>query len=47
MYQADLISLATYVVFDVYIFVAVFYLILTIPLSLGVGYLEKRLAKSY
>lgn len=47
MYQADLISSSTFVVFDVYIFVAVFYLILTIPLSLGVGYLEKRLAKSY
>ncbi|MDQ0218813.1 amino acid ABC transporter permease [Peribacillus cavernae] len=46
MYQADLISSRTYVVFDVYIFVALFYLILTIPLSLGVGYLEKRLAKS-
>lgn len=47
MYQADLISAKTYVVFDVYIFAALFYLIITIPLSLGVGYLEKRLAKSY
>lgn len=46
MYQADLISAKTFVVFDVYIFVALFYLILTIPLSYGVGYLEKRLAKS-
>lgn len=46
MYQGDLISSRTFVVFDVYIFVALFYLILTIPLSLGVGYLEKRLAKS-
>ncbi len=46
MYQADLISAKTYVVFDVYIFAAIFYLIITIPLSLGVGYLEKRLAKS-
>ncbi|MFJ7756017.1 amino acid ABC transporter permease [Peribacillus muralis] len=46
MYQGDLISSRTFVVFDVYIFVAAFYLILTIPLSLGVGYLEKRLAKS-
>lgn len=44
MYQADLISSRTFVVFDVYIFVAVFYLIITIPLSIGVGYLEKRLA---
>ncbi|WP_349305431.1 amino acid ABC transporter permease [Bacillus sp. FJAT-50079] len=44
MYQADLISAKTYVVFDVYIFVALFYLVITIPLSFGVGYLEKRLA---
>jgi aspartate/glutamate/glutamine transport system permease protein len=46
MYQADLISASTFRVMDTYIFVAMFYLILTIPLSLGVGYLEKRLAKS-
>lgn len=46
MYQADLISSRSFVTFDVYIFVALFYLILTIPLSLGVGYLERRLAKS-
>lgn len=46
MYHGDLISSDTFVVFDVYIFVALFYLILTIPLSIGVGYLEKRLAKS-
>ena len=47
MYQADLISAKTYVVLDVYIFAALFYLLITIPLSLGVGHLEKRLAKSY
>ncbi|MEK5071348.1 amino acid ABC transporter permease [Sporosarcina sp. FSL K6-1508] len=47
MYQADLISAKTYVVFDVYIFVALFYLVITIPLSLGVSYLEKRLASSH
>ncbi|MBO1000870.1 amino acid ABC transporter permease [Bacillus sp. SD075] len=46
MYHGDLISSRTFIVFDVYIFVAAFYLILTIPLSFGVGYLEKRLAKS-
>ncbi len=46
MYQADLISLRTFVVFDVYIFVAVFYLIITLPLSYGVNAFEKRLAKS-
>lgn len=47
MYMADLISAKTYVVFDVYIFVALFYLVITIPLSFGVSYLEKRLANSH
>ncbi|MFZ7754043.1 amino acid ABC transporter permease [Bacillus velezensis] len=47
MYQADLVSSSTLVVFDVYIFVSLFYLILTIPLSIGVHYLERRLGKSY
>ncbi|WP_438420301.1 amino acid ABC transporter permease [Bacillus siamensis] len=46
MYQADLVSSSTLVVFDVYIFAALFYLILTIPLSIGVHYLERRLGKS-
>ncbi|AJG92566.1 amino acid ABC transporter permease [Bacillus cereus group sp. BceL035] len=45
MYQGDLISTKTFVTFDVYIFVGMFYLILTIPLSMLVRYLEKRLAK--
>ncbi|NHM29516.1 amino acid ABC transporter permease [Neobacillus terrae] len=47
MYQADLISARAFVTFDVYLFVAMFYLVLTIPLSLGVHYLEKRLARSH
>ncbi|MED3561746.1 amino acid ABC transporter permease [Bacillus xiapuensis] len=47
MYQGDLISAKTYVTFDTYVFVALFYLLLTIPLSLGVGYLEKRMARSH
>lgn len=46
MYQGDLISSRTFIVFDVYIFVAVFYLMITLPLSYGVNTLEKRLAKS-
>lgn len=46
MYFGDLISSETFVTFDVYIFVAVFYLVLTVPLSLGVGFLERRLARS-
>ncbi|KOS30416.1 glutamine ABC transporter permease [Bacillus anthracis] len=45
MYKGDLISTKTFVTFDVYIFVGMFYLILTIPLSMLVRYLEKRLAK--
>lgn len=47
MYYADIISSETFVVFSVYIFVAMFYLILTVPMSFAVGYLERRLAKSY
>ncbi|MFK7692069.1 amino acid ABC transporter permease [Paenibacillus sp. HJGM_3] len=44
MYYGDLISASTFVTFDVYIFVAMFYLVLTIPLSFGIRYLERRLA---
>lgn len=46
MYQGDLINAMTFTPFDTYIFVGLFYLILTIPLSFGVGFLEKRLARS-
>ncbi len=46
MYFGDIVSSRTFVTFDVYIFVGLFYLVLTIPLSLGVWYLEKRLARS-
>ncbi|MFD2369508.1 amino acid ABC transporter permease [Brevibacillus sp. GCM10020057] len=45
MYFGDLISAETFVTFDVYIFVGIFYLTLTLPLSLLVGYLERLLAK--
>ncbi|EIT86343.1 glutamine ABC transporter permease protein glnM [Fictibacillus macauensis ZFHKF-1] len=44
MYFGDSISSETYDVFNVYIFVAAFYLVLTVPLSLFVGFLERRLA---
>lgn len=47
MYFGDSVLEKTYVTFDTYIFVAMFYLIITIPLSLLVNYLEKRLAKAY
>ncbi|WP_289137636.1 amino acid ABC transporter permease [uncultured Brevibacillus sp.] len=45
MYFGDLIAADTFVTFDVYIFVGLFYLILTLPLSSFVSYLERRLAK--
>ncbi|NEN84469.1 amino acid ABC transporter permease [Paenibacillus elgii] len=44
MYFGDIVSTQTFVTFSVYIFIALFYLALTIPLSLGVRYLEKRMA---
>ncbi|RDW18643.1 glutamine ABC transporter permease [Oceanobacillus arenosus] len=47
MYQADLISAKTFIVFDVYILVALLYLIITIPLSVGLRYIESRLANTY
>lgn len=46
MYQGDLISSQVFVVFDVYIFVALLYLIITIPLSYLVNMMERRLAKT-
>ncbi|MCG7406135.1 amino acid ABC transporter permease [Paenibacillus sp. ACRRX] len=42
MYQADLINSDTFDTFSTYIFAALFYLILTIPLSFGIRYLERR-----
>lgn len=47
MYYADLISTKSFVTFSVYIFVALFYLIITIPLSFGVAYLERRMARTH
>ncbi|UOY92750.1 amino acid ABC transporter permease [Ectobacillus sp. JY-23] len=47
MYFGDLVASKTFLTFDVYIFVALFYLSLTVPLSISVAYLEKRLARSY
>ncbi|NOU92411.1 ABC transporter permease subunit [Paenibacillus sp. LMG 31456] len=44
MYYADLISTKSFVTFSVYIFVALFYLVITIPLSIGLSYLERRMA---
>lgn len=45
MYYGDLVHSDTFQTFDVYIFVALFYLFLTVPLSLALKYLERRLAR--
>ncbi|AHD05374.1 amino acid ABC transporter permease [Paenibacillus larvae] len=47
MYFGDLINSETFKVFGTYIFVAMFYLLLTIPLSLIISILERRLARNY
>lgn len=46
MYHADLINADTFLPFTVYTIVALFYLLLTVPLSFAVHYMERRLAKS-
>lgn len=46
MYQADLINASTFLPFTVYTLVAMFYLLLTVPLSYAVHYMERRLARS-
>lgn len=46
MYYADLINSDTFLPLPVYTFVALFYLVLTIPLSLAVHYMERRFARS-
>jgi aspartate/glutamate/glutamine transport system permease protein len=47
MYQADLVNSNTFDVFSTYIFVGALYLLLTIPLSLFVRYLERRMNRAY
>ncbi|WP_253735740.1 amino acid ABC transporter permease [Paenibacillus sp. FJAT-26967] len=46
MYFGDLINSDTLDTVNVYIGVALFYLVLTVPLSFGVRYLEKRMART-
>lgn len=46
MYYADLISSETFKVFSVYIIVALFYLVITIPLSTAVNMIERRLLQT-
>lgn len=45
MYQGDLISSATFNTFQTYLIVGIFYLVITLPLSYLMTYLEKRWAK--
>lgn len=44
MYFGDLIASETFNTFDSYILVALFYLVLTIPLTALMQYLERRLS---
>lgn len=46
MYYADLINSDTFLPVSVYTIVALFYLVLTVPLSFAVHYLERRFARS-
>jgi putative glutamine transport system permease protein len=46
MYYADKISSDTFVTFSPYLFVGMFYLVLTIPISFGVKYLERKFSKA-
>lgn len=46
MYQGDLIASTTFNTFDTYIIVGLFYLILTLPLSYLMNYLDKNWAKA-
>lgn len=42
MYQGKLIAATTFSTFDTYLIVGIFYLILTMPLSYLMRYLEKK-----
>lgn len=46
MYYADIISSDTFVTFSPYLFVGMFYLVLTVPISIGLKMLESRLSQS-
>ncbi|MEB3102900.1 amino acid ABC transporter permease [Ferviditalea candida] len=46
MYYADIIASDTFVTFSPYLFVGMFYLVLTIPISIGLKVLERRLSHS-
>ena len=46
MYQGDLIASTTFNTFDTYIIVGLFYLVLTLPLSYLMNYLDKHLSNA-
>ncbi|MGO2638956.1 MAG: ABC transporter permease subunit, partial [Enterococcus viikkiensis] len=46
MYQGDLIASNTFNTFDTYIIVGLFYLVLTLPLSYLMNFLDKRWSKA-
>lgn len=47
MYQGDLIASETFNTFDTYIIVGLFYLVITLPLSYLMVYLEKKMGSSF
>jgi putative glutamine transport system permease protein len=47
MYHADIVASNTFEVFNIYIFIGLIYLILTIPLSIGVNQLHYKLSRRY
>jgi aspartate/glutamate/glutamine transport system permease protein len=47
MYYGESVNSETLQTFSAYIFVAMFYLVLTFPLSFAVGRMERRLARNY
>ncbi|GIP09294.1 MAG: amino acid ABC transporter permease [Paenibacillus macerans] len=47
MYFADIVNTDTFQTFDTYVFVALFYLALTLPLSYGVRVWERKLERKY
>ncbi|GJM69481.1 putative glutamine ABC transporter permease protein GlnM [Paenibacillus macerans] len=47
MYFADIVNTDTFKRFDTYVFVALFYLALTLPLSYGVRVWERKLERKY
>jgi putative glutamine transport system permease protein len=43
LYQGEVLNAATFKTYEVFAAVAVLYLVLTVPLSIGVNFLERRL----